>query len=63
MDMARLNAILSGQRTLAGEMTEKSVIVCDHETLACASSLGVLCSKSTGARPLPLESSQLPPIF
>lgn len=63
MDMARLNAILSGQRTLAAEATAKAVITGDDETLACASSLGVLCSKSTGARPLPLDSSQLPPIF
>jgi hypothetical protein len=63
MDMARLNAILSGQRTLAAEATAKAVIIGDDESLACASSLGVLCSKSTGARPLPLDSSQLPPIF
>jgi hypothetical protein len=63
MDTARLNAILSGQRTLAGDVAAKAVIVGDGETLACAASLGVLCSKSTGARPLPLESSQLPPIF
>jgi hypothetical protein len=63
MDMARLNAILSGQRTLAEDVASKGVIVGNDETLACASSLGVLCSKSTGARPLPLESSQLPPIF
>lgn len=63
MDKARITAILSGQRTLANDMAAKAVIVGNAETLACASSLASLCHARTGARPLPLESSQLPPIF
>lgn len=64
MDRARLDAILSGQRTLAdGGNTEKSVIVADREVIACTSALSTLCKKRTGARPLSLQSSQLPPIF
>lgn len=64
MDRARLEAILSGQRTLAdGGNAEKSVIVADREMIACTSAISTLCKKRTGARPLQLQSSQLPAIF
>jgi hypothetical protein len=64
MDRARLDAILSGQRTLAdGGKAEKAPIVADREVIACTSALSTLCEKRTGARPLQLQSSQLPPIF
>lgn len=64
MDRARLNAILSGHRTFTGDgKTAKLVIVVDSETIACTAAISILCTKRSGARPLPLESSQLPPIF
>jgi hypothetical protein len=64
MDKARINAILSGQRTFAAEArAARTVIVVSDETTASSKALGTMCRTRSGARPLPLESSQLPPIF
>jgi hypothetical protein len=64
MDRTRLNAILFGQRTLATTTPpEKLVIVANDEVTACAEALTGIFTKRTAARPMVLESSQLPAIF
>lgn len=64
MDRARVNAILSGQRTLTADArAAKPVIVVADDIIASSKALGTLCRTQSGARPLRLESSQLPPIF
>jgi len=64
MDRTRLEAILSGPRTLAQNTpSAKTVVIANDEVTACATVLSDVFAKRTSARPLVLESSQLPAIF
>jgi hypothetical protein len=64
MNRTRIDAILSDQRPL-GDKTPaaRPVVLANDETVACAECLTALCAQRTSARPLALESPQLPPIF
>jgi len=64
VNRTRIDAILSGHRPL-GDKTPaaRPVVLANDETIACADYMTALCAERTSARPLVLESPQLPPIF
>jgi hypothetical protein len=64
MNRARLDAILSGTQSLQNKTpAAKPVFAPNAEVIACSAAMCQVRVQRTGARPLVLESQQLPPIF
>jgi hypothetical protein len=64
VDRARLDEILSGKRSLKSKAPAEPVVIKPSEMhQASARLVAMLATRSAGARPIALASSQLPAIF
>lgn len=64
MNRAHIDAILSGQHLLGAKIpAARPVIATGDDMEGAAAAMNALCAHRTAARPLVLDSQQLPPIF